>query len=311
MDIQEKTRREEKRTHPFLFLFLLGVLALIISFFWYSWQERMQESQISNIIRSEDIDVLLHNSKVLSVVFQADQSNIVEQVLTLEEEIKQLYPQNKENSEKIIHEQYEQEHVEFELGNSLDPVDLALREIVLLQGENGSENFRLKAVWATLRQNSSLLSMYMPRLLYTPHQEEEKAIAQNAMQEPRQSGDEESINVLTLLESDHTKYMHATFAKNNFEIDTPKIIAIESDRGIIIENSQIFLKDNVFAKQNTNSIRGDSLNYDDEKKTATFPTLSHFQGENIKGNANILDWHLEENKIYGSQGVDMVWTPSS
>lgn len=309
MDIQEKTRKEEKSIHPFFFLCILSVFALIIAFFWHLWQEEMENAQLQDVVRSEDIDLLLNNSSALSVIFQAQQSDIVEQVLQLESEIKEVYSQKTQYS-------VEEEFNNFTSQNTLDPVQLALRSIIILQGENGLESWRLKAQWATLRQESSLLSMYMPKLLYTPQEKggKEKESQEKKDKEKREKEENDfqvPVNLLSLIDKPEQDKPRNACMHENFEIHTPDMVSIQSNRGIVIENSKIFLKDNVFAKQNLNSIHGDALNYDDNTKIATFPSLSHIQSENLVGQANSFDWHLEENLIYGSGDVVMEWTPKT
>lgn len=420
MNIEEKVKKEERKAHPFLFLVFLCALFILSIYFWNSWQIKMQEAQLKNIMRSEDINILMHNKDFFANVLGVDQSAVMQQMMALEDEIKQIFPKqenlghdiaqnaNVENKNKhstnlteeekkrIRALQAESKNEEFQFDNSLDPVDLALRDIIVLQGKNGQESWRLKASWATLRQKAALLSLYMPTLLYTPTEkddakptslaEQESSSIKNNQKNQEQNSDK-PLNLLKILNADSpaqaqegnsminamartagmgsttfsgnqntsinkgkspfpnalsyngntvTKdkeqpltatspttpiniatslQMHAPtrndLLKQNFYKNTTNLVSITSERGIIIDNAKVYLKDNVYASQNEHSITGDTLLYSDETRIATFPTLSYFQSDNIEGNANVLDWHLDTKKIYGSEGVEMVWTPQS
>lgn len=160
-----------------------------------------------------------------------------------------------------------------------DDVGLAIKGITVSSGENGLEKWQLTAQWATMRQKTAVLQVENPVMRHRISQS-------NVLFENSSQGS------AVLLEND------------------PDKVIIEARHGLVYDNNtKVLLRQDVLAKQNENYIRGPVLSYNSKEQLAVFPQQANFAGNSLKGNADVLTWNMQENKILGSGKVRVEWTP--
>lgn len=160
-----------------------------------------------------------------------------------------------------------------------DDVGLAIKGITVSSGENGLEKWQLTAQWATMRQKTAVLQVENPVMRHRISQS-------NVLFENSSQGS------AVLLEND------------------PDKVIIEAKHGLVYDNNtKVLLRQDVLAKQNENYIRGPVLSYNSKEQLAVFPQQANFAGNSLKGNADVLTWNMQENKILGSGKVRVEWTP--
>lgn len=160
-----------------------------------------------------------------------------------------------------------------------DDVGLAIKGITVSSGENGLEKWQLTAQWATMRQKTAVLQVENPVMRHRISQS--TVLFENSSQ-----------NSAVLLEND------------------PDKVVIEAKHGLVYDNNtKVLLRQDVLAKQNENYIQGPVLSYNSKEQLAVFPQQANFAGNSLKGNADVLTWNMQENKILGSGKVQVEWTP--
>lgn len=160
-----------------------------------------------------------------------------------------------------------------------DDVGLAIKGITVSSGENGLEKWQLTAQWATMRQKTAVLQVENPVMRHR--------ISQS--------------NVLF----ENSSQSGAVLLKND-----PDKVIIEARHGLVYDNNtKVLLRQDVLAKQNENYIQGPVLSYNSKEQLAVFPQQANFAGNSLKGNADVLTWNMQENKILGSGKVRVEWTP--
>lgn len=160
-----------------------------------------------------------------------------------------------------------------------DDVGLAIKGITVSSGENGLEKWQLTAQWATMRQKTAVLQVENPVMRHR--------ISQSTV-----LFENKSPNSAVLLEND------------------PDKVIIEAKHGLVYDNNtKVLLRQDVLAKQNENYIQGPVLSYNSKEQLAVFPQQADFAGNSIRGNADVLTWNMQENKILGSGKVSVEWTP--
>lgn len=160
-----------------------------------------------------------------------------------------------------------------------DDVGLAIKGITVSSGEDGLEKWQLTAQWATMRQKTAVLQVENPIMRHRISQS--NVLFENSSQ-----------NSAVLLEND------------------PDKVIIEAKHGLVYDNNtKVLLRQNVLAKQNENYIQGPVLSYNSKEQLAVFPQQANFAGNSLKGNADVLTWNMQENKILGSGKVRVEWTP--
>lgn len=160
-----------------------------------------------------------------------------------------------------------------------DDVGLAIKGITVSSGENGLEKWQLTAQWATMRQKTAVLQVENPVMRHRISQS--TVLFENSSQ-----------NSAVLLEND------------------PDKVVIEAKHGLVYDNNtKVLLRQDVLAKQNENYIQGPVLSYNSKEQLAVFPQQANFAGNSLKGNADVLTWNMQENKILGSGKVRVEWTP--
>ena len=159
-----------------------------------------------------------------------------------------------------------------------DDIGLAMKGIQISQGENGLEEWTLTANWATMREETNVIQFEKPEMWHRVNNKDKQ--------------------------QKNKKYKY-------LKDDTEKFI-ITAERGLVYDNNEkILLQENVQAIQDKNYMNGDVLSYDSKIQIAIFPNKANFKGENIKGSANVMSWNMQENKIYGSGRVQVLWTPDN
>lgn len=131
----------QKKWHSAVTTFLLILVCWLVYTGWLSWQTRRTLTAVQDVVQSEDLTRLLND------VEKGAEKGIVK---NLNEQLAASDPSATENPAKMED----------------DSVGLALRGILLRQGENGMETWRLNAEWATLRQASGLLEVRAPDAIY-------------------------------------------------------------------------------------------------------------------------------------------------
>ncbi len=268
----KKTRLiKPKKNHPFLFLIGLGLLIFLTYYILIWWQDSLVRQEVENISRSQGIESLLKGEFLQDEVSQKELFEFIESSLS------------DENS----------------LNYSDDVVNLALREIFLVQGKNGFEQWRLKASWATLRENTSILNLNKPTLIYN---------TENNNQELNEVSEANLVNLDDLLNDNGVN--KSNISVENFYENSEKMLIVTAQSGIVYdENTKLSLLDDVLARQEDNFVQSGLLQYNDETKLIVFPYSASFGGKNINGSANELTWDINNNIINGHGNVQVVWEP--
>lgn len=355
----EKEIKEEK-IHPFLFLIFIFFVGFIAINSWNAWQKNVNTQSLQDVIRSEDIEILLNgdafskenNMAELSEQLRQEAKKLLHEQILPKESTKDKIANNKlleqketnpSGTKKILTNAKNANTNDFTVNipdYSHDTVNLALRNIFIYQGENGVENWRLKAEWATLRQATSVLNLSQPTLLYRTGSENNSSNTTNVKnisdtnkttENDKKNNDEnisnksnvkiEPFKIVKFDKSD-TKEENLTgnltddsaadtnIAEAKFLKNSEDMLLVTSINGLVFDNNtKIHLTEDVLAKQKDNYVQSNTLDYDDSTRIANFPNFANFASENIKGNALTLSWNLNTNQLTGTNGIEIIWYP--
>lgn len=331
----------EEKIHPFLFIILIFSVGFILINSWNAWEEKVSTQSLQDVIRSEDIEILLDGgafsresdiSEFSGQLRTETKKFLSKQVLAKEKSEESSKDKiasknfsedrntNPSNTEGIIPDYSASDIPDY----SEDIVNLALRDVFVYQGADGVENWRLKAEWATLRKTTSVLNLSQPTLLYrtgdkknTPNtvnatntNSDENSAQMEPFKIPNSGKNRVQRNYLSVSSADNSAVSTNT-AQTDFFINSEEMLLITAKNGLIFDNNtKIHLTDDVLAKQKNNYVQSSILDYNDSTRIATFPNFANFSGENIKGNALTLTWDLNTNQLTGTNGIEMTWYPS-
>lgn len=159
-------------------------------------------------------------------------------------------------------------------------IDLAFKDISITHGEQGILSWKLKATWATMRQESSFIEISLPELTYYMGEESEQ------------------IGVAEQQSSDF------------LDSSDPRELLVLADTGMIFDNTtKINLKGNVVAEYDSHTVTAPSLDYDDSMHILFFNETAHLQSSAMEGTADTFNWNLNTNILSGHGNVDVVWEP--
>jgi len=308
-----KNIQKEKKTHPFLFLFFLSFIGISALISWNIWEKGMGQQRLKDVIRSEDIEILLKGGafsekETLAALSKQLSDNLYNSLP------KTIFSEKRDaNDSNNASDPLEGTFLEGVPGYSRDAVNLALRDILISQGANGIENWRLKAEWATLRQTTSILSMKNPYLLYRTNDLSTKNERDSSLNENKNKTEIEPFKIVQWTKSSDGKKSNSDPNTNNSQKDffnnSQEMLLITAKNGLIFDNNtKIHLTEDVVARQNDKCVQGDTLNYDDRTKIARFPDFAKFSSTNIEGHALELSWDLANNQLIGSGNIEMTWT---
>ena len=348
-----KKAPEENKIHPFLFLIFLFFVGFLAINSWNAWKKKLETQTLQDVIRSEDIEFLLNGgafpdekttNEISGQLRQMGEDFVSEQTLPKKDSKNASKNKNTEARDSVHKNKaliVTDSTNNFANTNtsildipdySRDTVNLALRDIFIYQGSNGTESWRLKAEWATLRQTTSVLNLSQPILLYrTGDKKPSNNTANRTSTEIKPfkitKRDENNVGEKTFLENTDeelgnflnnstgnsaknstaiTNVTHANFFRNSSEM-----LLVTAKNGLVFDNnSKIHLTEDVLAKQKNNYVESNTLNYNDSTRIATFPNFSKFAGVNLKGYALRLDWDLNTNTLTGTNGVEITWYPA-
>lgn len=327
-----KKNIEEKKIHPFLFLISLFLVGLVTTSGWNMWKEKTTQQKLQDVIRSADIELLLSGDVFSKGTKQSEISSKLKQdveILSTEQLLKNQKSETQIQKQDNILDTDKIPANNDPPATPQDIVNLALRDIFISQGENGVENWRLIAEWATVRQTTSILNLSKPSLLYRTG--DQITLNYSDKKKDKKITDAEQVGDISKTKLSPSKDKNNTNIKPFKIISTQKIknkenlndplkdfyansegmLSITAKNGIIFnQNTEIRLTEEVFAKQNTNYVKGDTLDYNDITRIATFPHSAIFAGDNIEGKALVLDWDLNKNQLIGKGKVEMTWMPS-
>lgn len=256
--------KKDKKIHPFLFLLLLAAIGFGCFRFWQDWFEKSQARRLEEIVQSQDIARLIAGEGFNKKAFSEELENL-----------KNVH--RKENGLSGNLKEVVQAFADIPDFED-DDVGLAMKGIQVSQGENGAEEWRIFADWATMRRKTGVLEVENPIMW---HRVGESSV---------------------LFEGGKNKTVH-------LQDDAGKIV-IQSRQGIVYDNNtKVLLQENVSASQNANRVEGPFLSYNSAERIAVFPEQADFQGEGISGSAEILSWNMRSNKIYGTGSVEVEWMP--
>lgn len=259
-------RKQEKKIHPFLFLLILAAAVIGASVFWNDWRKKSEARRLDDIIQSQAITELITGEGFNKKAFSEDLENL-RQAHKAERSLQG-------NLEDIVRSFADIPDF------ADDDVGLAMQGIQVSQGEDGLEEWRLFAKWATMRQKTGVLQVEDPVMW---HRVGESSLLFDA--------------------AAREKVMH-------LQDDGGKIV-LKALHGLVYDNnSKVLLQDTVSAEQNANSVHGPLLSYSSEERVAVFPENARFKGEGISGRADVLSWNMNANKIYGSGRVYVEWVPT-
>lgn len=240
-------------------------LCFAVYAFWSDWLLKSEERRLEEIVQSQDIAQLIAGEGFNKKAFSEELENL----------------KNAHKKERELQSDLKNVVQAFadipDFGD--DDVGLAIKGIQVSQGEEGAEEWRLFADWATMRQKTGVLQVENPLMWHR-------------------------VGESTVL-FDGKKGQAAMYLQD----DADKI-EIKSLHGLVYDNNtKVLLQDNVSASQNGNKVEGSILSYNSKERVAVFPEHAAFQGEGIAGNAEILSWNMKNNKIYGSGKVYVEWQP--
>lgn len=263
---EKSLQNKEKKVHPFLFLCILFFLGFIVVYLWLDWVQKSEAKRIKEIVQSSDIAMLLTGKEFSKKEFSQELEEI-KKAHTPDRSIKNSNLANVVQSFTKIPDFTE------------ECIGLAMKEIQISQGENGLEEWTLKANWATMREESNIVQFEKPEMW---HRVKDKNNTQQS-------------------QKDNNKYLKNVKDK----------LIVTAERGLVYDNNEkVLLQENVKAIQAKNSIKGDVLSYDSKEQIAIFPNKATFKGESLEGSANVMSWNMQENNIYGSGRVQVLWTPN-
>ncbi len=301
--MSEKTvRKNDKKLYPLFFLVVICFILYGIFQAWKNWSDNYAANRLEDVERSEDIESLLKGDILFEEInhnnFEELDINSVQDILVYYENMKRQDGfENQENYD------FSADFDETALENyNSDVVNLALREIFLVQGQGGLEKWRLMANWATLRDETSILSLNSPILLYNANDDN---IGQN--QTTQQVLPKEMLFDEILINNTLNK---PKLSSDNFYDNSDGLLEIKANNGFIYdENTKLRLIKNVYAQKDANFVKSELLLFDDKTSLINFPNTSEFGGKDIIGAANQLTWDLKKNELLGKGNVEVIWTP--
>lgn len=159
-------------------------------------------------------------------------------------------------------------------------VDLAFKDISIIQGEKGILSWKMTADWATIRQELTLIEIASPNILYYMGSESDRA---HLLQEMEQENDIESVTEDTIL-------------------------SVIADTGIVFDNTtKIKLNGNIIAEYQLYTLNAPSLDYDNDDRILSFNDTAHLKSPEMYASSDIIHWNLNTNILSGHGNVSMVW----
>lgn len=276
---------------------VLGALLWGSWFGWESWRLDKARSALTEVVQSTDLDALLRGeepdaSKSSDIIPDDIAGAIIDNIMGeggktpelagVQAGATTLMKASPSELESAPHAGTEGERLESQPGTEAgtnsatgNPVDLALRNILLSQGEQGIELWRLQANWATLRQESGLVEVRDPNVRY-------------ALGDPQGERD----------------------GKPYFDDD--QFVTVTSRTGRVTDNnSRITLEGNVRSEYQGDVLVGPLAEFSNDSRVLLYPQGATLEGLRLNGFAHVLRWNMATNTLEGEQGVTLVWTPEN
>lgn len=278
-----KKRKQNKLAFITTIFVIVGILFLGLT--WLAWQDENEANRIADVVQSIDLADILHNQKnrdkldqELNALWKAKNNAISnEHVNTVRDVFNTTQPKS---SMSNIYLKGIPDYTD-------DAITLALRNISISQGKEGKESWRLQAEWATLRQSSAVMRVHKPYLQYQ--------LTNSKKSTQKKSSKNNKLSSLA--------------NKGQYNKNNANTLIIHSQNGFVFDNNtKIRLIQKVQAKNQSNQINSDILDYNDTTNMAIFSESPIFSGEDVTGKALELSWDLNNNRITGKGGVEFTWS---
>lgn len=255
-------------------LVILGILLWGGWFGWESWRLNKVRAALTEVVQSTDLDALLRGEEPapsMTANSSASSAPKPEEIVDPSgigdnsAPVSASAPAGTAVSQNTL--------VSGADVSDVNPVDLALRNILLSQGEQGLELWRLQANWATLRQESGLVEVREPHVRY-------------ALGDPQG-------------ERDGKPY----FADEQF-------VNVTSRTGRVTDNnSRITLEGHVRSEYQGDVLTGPVAEFNNADRVLLYPQGATLEGATLNGFAHVLRWNMATNTLEGEQGVTLIWIP--
>lgn len=202
-----------------------------------------------------------------------------------------------------------------------DPLALALKNIELTMGENGFEVWRLKAKWASMRENDGSIEVLQPQIVYsmgdnhssnstskTTTADKSAPVADaSAEVDPAVPG---AASLGTAASNQTNASAGAPHAKlpQAPDMNDDSVILVTADKGIVRQKDKlIILEGDVNAVRGASHLSGPRMVYDGQSRIITFTDGMRFNGEGVTGQAVRGNWSLKDNIINADGGVNLIY----